>query len=83
MTGVDFARPFYTKGNDDKHYVLLLTCATTLALHVELVPSLSTEVLYLLFADIYHVVHSARLYILTMVETFKSADLELKNSGNV
>ncbi|GBN86354.1 hypothetical protein AVEN_200629-1 [Araneus ventricosus] len=42
MTGLDYAGPFFTKGSNDKHYLLLFTCATTRVLRLELVPSMTT-----------------------------------------
>ena len=45
FTGLDFAGPLIVKYDKDclKAYVLILTCATTRALHLELVPSMSTD----------------------------------------
>lgn len=47
-TGMDFAGPLYLKGVDnervlEKAYVCLFTCASTRALHLELVPNLSVN----------------------------------------
>ena len=48
-TGIDFAGPLYVKSNrqveTEKHkaYVCLLTCASTRAVHLELVPSLTVS----------------------------------------
>ena len=47
--GVDFVGPMYvkdvfsTKGEMNKTYIALFTCATTRAIHLELVPNLSAE----------------------------------------
>lgn len=45
MQSIDFAGPLYTKTKNDsaKSYIALFTCATTRAVHLELVSSLSSE----------------------------------------
>ncbi|CAB4000781.1 PREDICTED: uncharacterized protein LOC100197852 [Paramuricea clavata] len=42
-TGLDFAGPLFVKGDlkHEKTYILLLTCATSRAVHLELVPDMS------------------------------------------
>ena len=49
--GVDYAGPHNVKVNRQtkKMYVCLFTCATTRAVHLELVPDLSTETFVLAF----------------------------------
>ena len=44
-TGVDFTGPLYVKGNEGngKVWVCLFTCCSTRALHLEVVPDLTTE----------------------------------------
>lgn len=57
VCGIDFAGPVYIKGpsyyernkNLDKAYICLITCAVTRALHLELLPSLSTDEFLLAF----------------------------------
>ena len=52
VTGVDFAGPVYVKtvGNDSsKAYIALFVCAVTRAIHIEIVPSQSTESFVLAF----------------------------------
>lgn len=49
VSGLDYAGPFFTRENNDKHYLLLFTCAVTRALHLEVVPSMSTESFLLAF----------------------------------
>lgn len=53
-TGVDYAGPHNVKVNRQtkKMYVCLFTCATTRAVHLELVPDLSTETFVLAFRRI-------------------------------
>ena len=44
VTGLDFAGPLYTKKDQSaKPYILLLTCATTRALHLELSSVMSVD----------------------------------------
>ncbi|GFW47958.1 integrase catalytic domain-containing protein [Trichonephila clavipes] len=42
VVGIDFGGPLYTK-DENKHYIVLFTCAVTRALHLELVNNLTTE----------------------------------------
>lgn len=51
VTGVDFAGPlFYTdQGSTQKSYIALFTCATTRAVHLELIRDLKTETFLMAF----------------------------------
>ncbi|KAG1710492.1 Pro-Pol polyprotein [Nymphon striatum] len=49
VIGIDFCGPLLLKGSRLKHYVCLFTCATTRAIHLELVDSLKTEEFLLCF----------------------------------
>ncbi|XP_015917645.2 uncharacterized protein [Parasteatoda tepidariorum] len=49
ITGCDYAGPFFSNENKNKHYLLLFTCAVTRAVHLELVHSLNTESFLLAF----------------------------------
>ncbi|GFU08769.1 integrase catalytic domain-containing protein [Trichonephila clavipes] len=42
VVGIDFGGPLYTK-DENKHYIVLFTCAVTRAVHLELVSNLTTE----------------------------------------
>ncbi len=42
-TGVDFAGPLYVKNPDSKVWISLYTCCVTRAVHLDLVPDMSTE----------------------------------------
>ena len=41
--GVDYAGPLYDKGTGDKIWISLFTCCVTRALHLELVPDMTTD----------------------------------------
>ena len=41
VCGLDHAGPLFCKGSDQKYYILLFTCATTRAIHLEITPSLN------------------------------------------
>jgi hypothetical protein len=45
VTGIDFAGPLYIKVGSDMHkaYIILFTCATTPAVHLELCTDMSTD----------------------------------------
>ena len=50
--GIDFAGPLYVKSSSshtEKAYIALFTCATSRAVHVEMVPDLKTETFLLCF----------------------------------
>lgn len=49
VIGVDFAGPLYTKDNSYKTYKLLITCAVSRAIHLELVPYFKTETFLMAF----------------------------------
>ena len=52
VTGVDFAGPLYVKNYDNtksKVYICLFTCASTRAIHLEIVSNLSEETFILAF----------------------------------
>ncbi|XP_064461641.1 uncharacterized protein LOC135371581 [Ornithodoros turicata] len=52
VIGIDLAGPVFFKGavRDEKSYILLITCATTRAIHLELVSKMSTECFLLAFS---------------------------------
>lgn len=83
IIGVDFAGPLFVKDNDIKQYILLITCAVTRSLHLELVGSLSTDTFLLAFRrfiarrGLPSVVYSDN------ARTFKRAELELKQLWTV
>ncbi|GFX85035.1 integrase catalytic domain-containing protein [Trichonephila clavipes] len=78
VVGIDFGGPLYTK-DENKHYIVLFTCAITRALHLELVNNLTTE--RFLLALRRFISHSGLCSkILTdSAKTFKKSELELKN----
>ncbi|GBM17523.1 hypothetical protein AVEN_198026-1 [Araneus ventricosus] len=78
VTGLDYAGPFFTKGSNDKHYLLLFTCATTRALHLELVPSMNTEQFLLAFRRFISRRGLCSTIYSDNAKTFKCADVELK-----
>ncbi|GFT07299.1 uncharacterized protein TNCV_1417081 [Trichonephila clavipes] len=43
VVGTDFAEPLFVKDSDAKQYILLITCAVTRSIHLELVGSMTTE----------------------------------------
>ena len=43
VVGVDFAGPLFAKDCSNKFYIVLFTCATVRAIHLEIVPSLTVE----------------------------------------
>ncbi|GFW38227.1 uncharacterized protein TNCV_3839551 [Trichonephila clavipes] len=76
--GIDFGGPLYTK-DENKHYIVLFTCAITRALHLELVNNLTTETFLLALRRIISR-RGLRSKILTdNAKTFKKSELELKN----
>ena len=49
VTGLDHCGPVYCKDSNQKHYILLFTCAQVRAMHLELVCSLNVEEFMLAF----------------------------------
>lgn len=49
MVEVNFSGPLYTKDNPDKAFVLLITCAITSSIYLELIPNFNTETLTMVF----------------------------------
>ena len=41
--GLDFPGPLYVRKNSDKYYILLITCATTRAVHLEHIKDMTTQ----------------------------------------
>ncbi|GFR20223.1 integrase catalytic domain-containing protein, partial [Trichonephila clavata] len=78
ISGLDFASPFFIKDSDKKHYLLLFTCATTRALHLELLPSMSTEQFLLAFRRFISRRGLCSTIYSDNAKTFKRAELELK-----
>lgn len=78
VTGLDFAGPLYVKESNAKCYILVCTCATTRAIHLEIVSSLATEHFLLAFRrfisrrGVPSVVYSDN------AQTFKKANSELR-----
>ncbi|GFY25395.1 integrase catalytic domain-containing protein [Trichonephila clavipes] len=82
VVGIDFGGPLYTK-DENKHYIVLFTCAVTRALPLELVNNLTTETFLIALRRF---ISRRGLYskILTNnAKTFKRSDLELKNLRKV
>ncbi|GFT19709.1 integrase catalytic domain-containing protein [Trichonephila clavipes] len=76
--GIDFGGPLYTK-DENKHYIVLFTCAVTRALHLELVNNLTTETFLLALRRF---ISRRGLYSKNLTDnanTFKKSELELKN----
>lgn len=81
--GIDFGGPLYVKNSDEKHYIVIFTCAVTRALHLELVVSLKTETFLLALRRFTSRRGLCSLIITDNAKTFKRAELELKNLWNV
>ncbi|XP_054709780.1 uncharacterized protein LOC129219413 [Uloborus diversus] len=78
VTGLDYAGPFYCRENNEKHYLLLFTCAVTRAIHLELVPSMNTESLLLAFRRFISRRGLCNTIYSDNAKAFKRADIELK-----
>ena len=73
--GLDFAGPFYVKTSSNplrKVYVALFTCSTSRAIHLELVPDLSTETFLLCFKRFANRRGIPSLVVTDNAKTFKS-----------
>ena len=80
-TGLGFAGPLYVKNADgslSKSYVCLYTCASTRAVHLELVQSLDTETFLCSFRRFAARCGLPRLLISDNAKTFKSARKQIR-----
>ncbi|GFW34550.1 integrase catalytic domain-containing protein [Trichonephila clavipes] len=75
---IDFGGPIYTK-DENKHYIVLFTCAVTRALHLELVNNLTTETFLLALRRIISRRGLCSKILTDNAKTFKKSELELKN----
>lgn len=80
VTGVDFTGALYVhhRGKEIKVYVCLFTCATSRAIHLEVVPDLSTETFLLAFRRFAGRRSTPQLMISDNATTFQAAAEELK-----
>lgn len=80
--GVDFAGPLYVKtkkGQMEKAYIALITCAVTRAVHLELVSDMSTETFLLAFKRFISRRGLCRTVYSDNARTFKRADQDLRD----
>ena len=80
-TGIDFAGPLYTSDNGLKVYICLLRCASTRAVHLELVDSLSVPAFLQAFRRFAARRGLPARLISDNARTFKSAAREVKSIG--
>ena len=80
VTGVDFTGALYVHhgGEEIKVYVCLFTCATSRAIHLEVVTDLSTETFLLAFQHFVGRRSTPRLMVSDNATTFQAAAEELK-----
>jgi len=81
-TGIDFAGPLYTSDNGSKVYICLFTCASTRAVHLELLNSLSVPAFLQAFRRFAARRGLATRLISDNAKTFKSAAKEVKSIGH-
>ena len=80
VTGVDFSGALYVQmnGAESKVYICLFTCATTRAIHLEIVTNLSTETFLLAFRRFVSRKSLPRIIVSDNGSTYLSAAEELK-----
>ena len=80
ITGVDFTGALYVRHNsgEDKVYICLFTCATTRAVHLEIVTDLSTDTFLLAFRRFVSRKSLPQIVISDNASTYLSAAEELK-----
>ena len=84
VTGVDFTGALYVyhRGEENKVYICLFTCATSRAIHLEVVTNLSTEAFLLAFRRFARRRSTPQLMISDNATTFQSAAEELKTQSS-
>ncbi|KMQ82583.1 integrase core domain protein [Lasius niger] len=77
--GLDFAGPLFVKSANvqTKAYILLFTCATTRAVHLELCSSMSTNAFLMAFRRFLARRGNSEIIISDNAKSFKAADLEI------
>lgn len=83
VTGLDFFGPLFTKGSDSKFYGLIFSCAVTRAIHIEIVPNLTTESFMLGFRRFIARRGWCSIIISDNAKTFKRGDFEFKQMWGV
>ncbi|GFV87229.1 integrase catalytic domain-containing protein [Trichonephila clavipes] len=78
VVGIDFGGPLYTK-DENKHYIVLFTCAVTRALHLEQVNNLTTETFLLALQRFISRRGLCSKILTDNAKTFKKSELEPKN----
>ena len=81
ITGVDLTGALYVRHNsgEDKVYICLFTCATTCAVHLEVVTDLSTETFLLAFRRFVSQKSLSQIVLCDNASTYLSAAEELEN----
>ncbi|GFT05463.1 integrase catalytic domain-containing protein [Trichonephila clavipes] len=83
VVGFDFVGPLFVKDNDAKQYILLITCAVTRSIHLELVGSMTTDTFLLAFRRFVARRGLCSIVISDDARTFKRAELELQQMWKV
>ncbi|GBM13210.1 hypothetical protein AVEN_187982-1 [Araneus ventricosus] len=83
IIGVDFAGPLFVKDTNAKHYILLITCAVTRSVHLELVGDKTTDTFLLAFRRFISRRGLCSVVISDNARTFKRAELEIKRIWNI
>ncbi|CAL1270294.1 unnamed protein product [Larinioides sclopetarius] len=83
IIGVDFAGPLFVKDTNSKQYILLITCAVTRSVHLELVGDMTTDTFLLAFRRFISRRGLCSVVISDNARTFKRAELEIKLIWNV
>ncbi|XP_055924489.1 uncharacterized protein LOC129956586 [Argiope bruennichi] len=78
IIGVDFAGPLFVKDSINKQYILLITCAVTRSVHLELVGDLTTDTFLLAFRRFSFRRGLCSVVVSDNARTFKRAELEIK-----
>ncbi|GFX46599.1 integrase catalytic domain-containing protein [Trichonephila clavipes] len=78
VVGLNFAGPLFVKNNDAKQYILLITCAVTRSIHLELVSSMTNDTFLLAFRRFVARRGLCSMVISDNARTLKRAELELQ-----
>ncbi|GFW21288.1 integrase catalytic domain-containing protein [Trichonephila clavipes] len=83
VVGLDFAGPLFVKNNDTKQCILLITCAVTRSIHLELVGSMTTDTYLIAFRRFVARRGLCSIAISDNARTLKRAELELQQMWKV
>ncbi|XP_035217101.1 uncharacterized protein LOC118190495 [Stegodyphus dumicola] len=83
VIGIDYAGPLFVKDSKNKQYILLINCAVTRSVHLELISNMTADTFLLAFRRFVSQRGLCSVIFPDNARTFKRAELELKQIWSV